>query len=76
MKKEEAEQFARPSYKWIGERKLVTNIQNWRISNYPGGIGFSFFNYADEKALKVILKVCREDGCCERFLLDAYYCGE
>jgi hypothetical protein len=76
MKKEEAEQFAHPSYKWIGERKLITNIQNWRISNYPGGIGFSFYNYADEKALKVILKVFREDGCCERFLLDAYYCSE
>ena len=76
MKKEKAEQFAHPSYKWIGERKLVTNIQNWRISNYPGGIGFSFYNYADEKALKIILKVYREDGCCERFLLDTYYCGE
>ena len=36
-----AEEFAQPSYKWIGERRLVRNLQGWRISLYPGGIGFS-----------------------------------
>jgi phosphatidylserine/phosphatidylglycerophosphate/cardiolipin synthase-like enzyme len=71
-----AEQFALPSYKWIGERRFVTNMQSWRISQYPGGIGFSFYNYAETKALKVLLKAYREDGSCERFLLDTYYCGE
>ena len=71
-----AEQFAHPSYKWIGERKFVTNMQNWRISNFPGGIGFSFYNYAHDKALKVVLKAYREDGSCERYLFDTYYCGE
>jgi hypothetical protein len=71
-----AEQFAHPSYKWIGERKFVTNLQNWRISNFPGGIGFSLYHYAQEKSLKVVLKAYREDGSCERYLIDTYYCGE
>ena len=57
-----AEEFAQPSYKWIGERHFVDNLQGWRISLFPGGIGFSFFNYSDEKALRVQLSVAREDG--------------
>jgi phosphatidylserine/phosphatidylglycerophosphate/cardiolipin synthase-like enzyme len=71
-----AEEYAQPSYKWIGQRRYVTNIKNWAISNFPGGIGFSLFNYEDGKALKVILKIFREDGACERYILDTYYCGE
>ncbi len=71
-----AEDFALPSYKWIGERHIVSNMQNWQISNYPGGIGFSFYNYSDKKALKVVLKVYREEGICEVFIIDTYYCGE
>ena len=71
-----AEEFAEPSYKWIGERRFVENLQGWRISIFPGGIGFSFYNYADEKALRVKLCVEREDGVREFYLSDAYYCGE
>ena len=71
-----AEDFATPSYKWIGERRLVENLQGWRISLFAGGIGFSFFDYAFEKALRVHLVVEREDGATEYFLTDAYYCGE
>ena len=71
-----AEEFAQPSYKWIGERRLVTNLQGWRISLFPGGIGFSFYNYSNEKELRVRLSVKREDGAKEYYLLDAYYCGE
>lgn len=75
-KKLAAEEFAHPSYKWIGERRFVTNTQNWHISNIPGGIGFSFYNYSNEKALKVVLKVYREDGAAEFYIVDTYYCGE
>ena len=71
-----AEEFAQPSYKWIGERRLVTNLQGWRISLFPGGIGFSFYNYSNEKELRVRLCVKREDGVSEYYLLDAHYCGE
>ena len=71
-----AEEFAQPSYKWIGERHFVENLQGWNISLFPGGIGFSFFNYSDEKALRVQLSVEREDGAAEFYLSDAYYCGE
>lgn len=71
-----AEEFARPSYKWIGPKRLVTNAQNWLVSNYPGGIGFSFFSYSPDKALLVLLKGYREDGSIERFLLHAYNCGK
>ncbi len=71
-----AEEFARPSYKWIGERRFVENLQGWRISIFSGGIGFSVYNYADEKALRVTLCVVREDGVKEFYLSDAYYCGE
>ena len=71
-----AEEFAQPSYKWIGGRHFVENLQNWRISLFPGGIGFSFFNYSNEKALRVELSVHREDGATEFYLSDAYYCGE
>ncbi len=71
-----AEEFAQPSYKWIGERHFVENLQGWNISLFPGGIGFSFFNYSDEKALRVELSVGREDGVTEYYLSDAYYCGE
>lgn len=75
-KKSVAEDFAHPSYKWIGERRTVSNMQNWQISNYPGGVGFSLFNYSDKKALKIVLKVFREDGVCEFYIIDTYYCGE
>ncbi len=71
-----AEHYAIPSYKWIGERRFVSNLQSWQISNFPGGIGFSFYDYSPEKALKIILKVCREDGVCEFFIIDTYHCGE
>jgi phosphatidylserine/phosphatidylglycerophosphate/cardiolipin synthase-like enzyme len=71
-----AEEFARPSYKWIGERCLVDNLQGWRISLFPGGIGFSLFTYGSEPALRVRLSVEREDGATEFYLADAYYCGE
>lgn len=73
---EAAENYAHPAYKWIGERRIVNNMQDWRISNFPGGIGFSVYNYSHEKALKVVLKVYRGDGACERFIMNAYYCGE
>lgn len=71
-----AEQFAKPSYKWIGERRLVINQQNWQISNFPGGIGFSFYNVSDDKGLRIQFEVWREDGVCETYLTDAYYCNE
>ncbi|RMD52502.1 MAG: hypothetical protein D6828_05645, partial [Nitrospirae bacterium] len=71
-----AEQYAHPSYKWIGKKRIVRNMQNWSISNFPGGIGFAFYNYSDKKALKVLLKVYREDDTCELYLTDTYYCGE
>jgi hypothetical protein len=71
-----AEAFAQPSYKWIGARQFVDNHQGWHISIFPGGIGFSLFNYADEKALRVRLNVIREDGVEEAYLSDAYYCGD
>ncbi len=71
-----AEEFARPSYKWIGPRAFVDNHQGWHISVFPGGIGFSFSNYSDEKALRVRLNVTREDGVEEVYLSDAYHCGE
>jgi hypothetical protein len=71
-----AEEFAQPSYKWIGGRHLVDNLQGWRISLFVGGIGFSFFNYSNEKGLRVELALTREDGAVEYYLSDAYYCGE
>ncbi len=71
-----AEEFAQPSYKWIGARHFVDNLQSWRISLFPGGIGFSFFDYSNEKALRVELSVHREDGTTEFYLSDAYHCGE
>jgi len=71
-----AEEFAQPSYKWIGERRFVENLQGWRISIFPGGIGFSFYNYSNDKELRVRLNVKREDGVRELYLSDAYYCGE
>jgi phosphatidylserine/phosphatidylglycerophosphate/cardiolipin synthase-like enzyme len=71
-----AEELARPSYKWIGERRFITNQQNWRISNFPGGIGFSFYHFSDQKGLRIQFEVWREDGACETYLTDAYYCGE
>ena len=71
-----AEEFAQPSYKWIGERRFVENLQGWRISMFPGGIGFSFHNYSNDKELRVRLRVKREDGVRELYLSDAYYCGE
>jgi len=71
-----AEQYAHPSYKWIGEKRTVINMQNWQITNVPGGLGFAFYNYSNDKALKVLLKIYRDDGVCEYFLLDTYYCDE
>jgi hypothetical protein len=71
-----AEDFARPSYKWIGERRFVTNQQKWNISNFPGGIGFSFYGFSNDKGLRIQFEVWREDGVCEVYLTDAYYCGE
>jgi hypothetical protein len=71
-----AEKYALPSYKWISGRRYVKNMQNWTISNFPGGIGFSLYDYADDKALKVFLNLHREDGVCEHFLIDTYCCGE
>ncbi len=71
-----AEDFARPSYKWIHARRFVDNLQGWHISIFPGGVGFSLYDYSDEKALRVRLNVVREDGAEEYYLSDAYYCGE
>ena len=71
-----AEDFAQPSYKWLGERRFVHNLQGWRISLFPAGLGFSFYNYSDQKGLRVVLHVTREDGVTEPYLSDAYYCGE
>ena len=71
-----AEDLARPSYKWIWERLFVRNLQGWSISLFPGGIGFSVFDYSPEKALRVCLSVEREDGATEPYLADAYYVGE
>ena len=71
-----AEDFAQPSYKWLGERYFIENLQGWRISIFPGGIGFSLYNYSDQKALRVTLHVKREDGVEEHYLSEAYYCGE
>ncbi|MBF0487828.1 MAG: phosphatidylserine/phosphatidylglycerophosphate/cardiolipin synthase family protein [Nitrospirae bacterium] len=75
MEKGFAEQYCHPSYKWIGGRRFVNNVQNWKISNFPGGIGFAFENYAHDKALRVVLKVFREDGVVEYYLMNAYQCG-
>ncbi|MEO5357574.1 MAG: phosphatidylserine/phosphatidylglycerophosphate/cardiolipin synthase family protein [Nitrospirae bacterium YQR-1] len=71
-----AEQYCHPSYKWIGNRRFVTNVQNWNISNFPGGIGFAFYNYSDNKALRVVLKLHREDGVKEYYIVNAYHCGD
>jgi phosphatidylserine/phosphatidylglycerophosphate/cardiolipin synthase-like enzyme len=76
MDRPTAEEFAQPSYKWLGERRFVDNLQGWHISMFSGGIGFSFYNYSDQKALRVVLHVAREDGTTEHYLIDAYYCGE
>lgn len=54
----------------------MENLQQWRISLFPGGIGFSFYNYSNEKALRVKLTAVREDGITEDYLSNAYYCGE
>ncbi len=69
--KEHAEKYAIPSGKWIGARRFVTNLQNWKISNFPGGIYF-LTQDATVEELRVILNVYREDKCCERFISDAY----
>jgi hypothetical protein len=71
-----AEEFAEPSYKWFGERRLVDNAQGWRISLFVGGIGFSFHDCPGQKGLRVVLHVAREDGAQEHYLADACYCGE
>jgi len=71
-----AEDFAQPSYKWIGERHFVRNLQGWRISLFPAGVGFSVRSYSDDKALRVCLSVEREDGVTEFYLSEAYYVGE
>lgn len=76
MEGQYAEGFARPSYKWIGERRFVVNQQGWTISNFPGGVGFSFYNLSNKKGLRIEFEVWRQDGVCETYLLDAYYCGE
>lgn len=76
MDRTTAEQFAYPSYKWIGSRGSAENRQGQSISTFPGGIGFSFYNYSEEKALRVTLSVVREDGARELYLCEAYYCGE
>ncbi len=76
MERATAEQFAYPSYKWIGPRGFVKNRHGRSISIFSGGIGFSFYDYANEKALRVRLSVVREDGARESYLCDAYYCGE
>ena len=52
-----AEEFAQPSYKWLGERYFIENLQGWRVSIFPGGIGFSLYNYSDQEALRVTLHV-------------------
>lgn len=71
-----AEEIASPSYKWIGERRFVINQQNWKISNFPGGVGFSLHNPTKDKGLRIQFEVWREDGVCETYLTDAYHCGE
>ncbi|MBV6340805.1 MAG: phosphatidylserine/phosphatidylglycerophosphate/cardiolipin synthase family protein [Candidatus Magnetobacterium sp. LHC-1] len=70
-----AEEYCHPSYKWIGQRRFVTNVQGWNISNFPGGIGFSFCDCGPGMALKVLLTVFRKDGICEYYLMDAYHNG-
>ncbi|MBF0517644.1 MAG: hypothetical protein HQK97_11120 [Nitrospirae bacterium] len=75
MEKEFAEKYCHPSYKWIGGRRFVQNVQNWTISNFPGGIGFAFEDYAHDKALRVVLKVFREDNAVEYYLMNAYHSG-
>ncbi|MBF0458218.1 MAG: hypothetical protein HQK99_10025 [Nitrospirae bacterium] len=75
MEKVFAEQYCHPSYKWIGGRRFVNNAQNWKISNFPGGIGFAFEDYAADKALRVVLKVFREDNAVEYYLMNADHCG-
>jgi phosphatidylserine/phosphatidylglycerophosphate/cardiolipin synthase-like enzyme len=71
-----AEDLAQPSYKWFGERRFVNNAQGWRISLFIGGIGFSFYHCSDQKGLRIVLYVTREDGVQETYLTDAAYCGE
>ena len=70
-----AEEFCHPSYKWIGQRRFVTNVQGWKISNFPGGIGFAINHYGDHKAIKIVLKIFREDGVCEFYIASAFPCG-
>jgi phosphatidylserine/phosphatidylglycerophosphate/cardiolipin synthase-like enzyme len=71
-----AEEIARPAYAWLGERRLVRNLQGREITNVAGGIGFRVYNYGYEKRLKVRLLVERQDGAREYYLTDCYYCGE
>ncbi|MBF0540649.1 MAG: hypothetical protein HQK91_04270 [Nitrospirae bacterium] len=76
MKKEFAESFASPSYKWIGNHRTVKNMQNWQISNYPGCIGFAFQEHSSGMSLKVVLKAYRDDGTRENFIINTYHCGD
>ncbi len=71
-----AEEIARPAYRWLGERRLVKNLQGRQITNIAGGIGFTVYNYASEKRLRLRLCVERQDDVKEYYLMDAYCCGQ
>jgi hypothetical protein len=53
-----AEQFAYPSYKWMGKkvRDESAELAHFELSRR---YRFSLYNYAHEKSLKVILKAYR-----------------
>lgn len=55
---------------------MVTNIRQEKIVHFSGGIGFRFYNCNSTKALKIVLKVYRQDAVCEYFLLDTNYCED
>jgi hypothetical protein len=71
-----AEDLAKPSYKWIGERFSVATRTGGRISMCPGGLGFSFFDCPGKRSLRITLRVLREDGATESYLLETHYIGE
>ncbi|MHC9541934.1 MAG: phospholipase D-like domain-containing protein [Vulcanimicrobiota bacterium] len=70
---EPAERYALPAYKWISEKKTVQNANLHGLTIFHGGIGFRIRNYSHEKRLIVVQNIYREDGTCERYVLQGYF---
>jgi hypothetical protein len=70
---EPAERYALPAYKWIGEGRTVQNAALRDVTVFNGGVGFRIANYSHEKRLIVVQNIYREDGTCERYVMQGYY---